>query len=183
MDGDHTALEVIEHQQAVLVRNFELLHRRSDVHADLDRAEYLLLRMLAEHGSQDINSLAALLGLDPSTAGRQVTSLRRQGLVAGAPAPADRRRSVITPTPAGLRRMEGVRARRAENLAHLLAGWSESDLRALGVMFAKYNGAVAARYLTGATAPARPTPVPEPGTGAGRGSASADADVSADVSG
>ena len=80
-DGSPEALDVIERQAAVLVRNFELLHRRTDIHDDLDRAEYLLLRMLSESGSQDITTLAALLGLDPSTAGRQVSALARQGLV------------------------------------------------------------------------------------------------------
>jgi DNA-binding MarR family transcriptional regulator len=159
VDGNHPALDVIEHQSAVLVRNFELLNRRTDVHDDLDRAEYLLLRVLSEYGPQDINSLAALLGLDPSTAGRQVTELRRQSLVASAPAAADRRRSIITPTPDGLRRMEGVRTRRAANLATLLEGWSEDDMQTLAVMFAKYNGAVAAKFLTG-TPPPPPTPIP-----------------------
>jgi DNA-binding MarR family transcriptional regulator len=149
VDGNHTALEVIEHQTAVLVRNFELLNRRTDVHDDLDRAEYLLLRVLAEYGPQHINSLAALLGLDPSTAGRQVAGLRRKGLVVGARAGADRRRSIVTPTPEGRHLMEAVRTRRADNLADLLADWSEDDLRHLGVMFAKYNSTVAAKYLTG----------------------------------
>ncbi len=158
MSGEHPALEVIEYQTAVLVRNFELLNRRTDIHDELDRAEYLLLRILAAHGPQDINSLAALLGLDPSTAGRQITSLRRQGLVAKTPAEADRRRSIITPTPEGVHLMEAVRARRARNHADLLEGWSEQDLRTLAAMFAKYNHAVAARFLTGIE---DPDPAPE----------------------
>ncbi|WP_329133796.1 MarR family transcriptional regulator [Streptomyces sp. NBC_01476] len=154
MNGEHRALDVIEYQSAVLVRNFELLHRRTDVHDELDRAEYLLLRILAACGPQDINSLAALLGLDPSTAGRQVTSLRKLGLVAKSPAEEDRRRSIITPTEEGLHLMEEVRTRRARNHADLLEGWSEEDLRTLATMFTKYNRAVAAKFLTDAPAPA-----------------------------
>lgn len=155
MDGTSAALDVIEQQAAVLVRNFELLYRRTDIHDDLDRAEYLLLRTLAESGPQDINSLAARLGLDPSTAGRQVAALQGQDLVTRSPAPTDRRRSIITPTGEGLRRMEDVRARRAESLAGLLEDWSEEDRRTLGVMFTKYNRSVAARFLNAPPVPVR----------------------------
>jgi DNA-binding MarR family transcriptional regulator len=148
VDGSLEALDVIERQAAVLVRNFELLYRRTDIHDDLDRAEYLLLRVLSEYGPQDINTLAAALGLDPSTAGRQVSALRQQGFVERTPAPADRRRCVVTPTAEGLRRMDGVRARRAESLADLLDGWTETELRTLGAMFTMYNRSVAQKFLT-----------------------------------
>lgn len=153
MSDEYPALEVIEYQAAVLVRNFELLSRRTGAHDELDRAEYLLLRILAACGPQDINSLAALLGLDPSTAGRQVTSLCKQGLVAKTPAEADRRRSIITPTPEGTRLMESVRTLRYRNHADLLEGWSEEDLQTLATMFARYNRAVGAKFLTGADNP------------------------------
>ncbi len=151
-----SALDAIEHQTAVLVRHFELLNRRSEIHDTLDRAEYLALRTLASCGPMDINTLAAALGVDPSTAGRQVATMRNAGLAACAPDPADRRRSVVSPTPDGLDRMEVVRRRRAENTAELLEDWTEEDLRTLGTVFGRYNRAVAARYLTAAT-PAEPT--------------------------
>lgn len=159
VDGSLAALDVIERQTAVLVRNLEMVYRRTDIHDDLDRAEYLLLRTLSEAGPQDINTLAAGLGLDPSTAGRQVSALRRQGMVERAPAATDRRRSIITPTAAGLRRMEAVRSARAESHADLLGGWTEEELRTLGAMFTKYNAAMARKFLAGAadvpvTAPA-----------------------------
>jgi DNA-binding MarR family transcriptional regulator len=141
------ALDIIEAETAVLVRHFELLNRRWPID-DLDRAEYLLLRTLAGGGPMDINTLAAALGVDPSTAGRQVGAARAAGLVAGEPDPADRRRTVLTPTPEGLRRMAAARRLRTCNIADLLAGWSEADLRTLGEMFGRYNRAVADRYLT-----------------------------------
>ena len=151
MDEASQALAVIERQTAVLIRHIELLYRRTDLHDDLDRASYLLLRTLADGGPMDINGLAASLGLDPSTAGRQVCVLKDAGLVERSPAPEDRRRSIITPTAEGLRRMETVRGRRTENLADLLSGWSADDLDTLGAMFGKYNRAIAAKYLTGST--------------------------------
>ena len=151
MDEAPRALAVIERQTAVLIRNIEMLYRRTDLHDDLDRASYLLLRTLDDCGPMDINGLAASLGLDPSTAGRQVCVLKDAGLVERSPAPEDRRRSIITPTGEGLRLLEMVRGRRTENLADLLTGWSEDDLDTLGAMFDKYNRAITAKYLTGTT--------------------------------
>jgi DNA-binding MarR family transcriptional regulator len=149
IDPASPALAVIERETAVLIRHFELLHRRSELPGGLDRASYLLLRTLHDCGPMDINGLAASLGLDPSTAGRQVCVLKDAGLVERSPAPEDRRRSIITPTGEGLRQMEAVRDRRTENLAELLAGWSAGDLETLGAMFDRYNRAIAAKYLTG----------------------------------
>lgn len=147
-----TAFDAVEWQSAVLVRHFELLRRRSDGHDELDRAEYLLLRILQGKGPATINTLAGLLGLDPSTAGRQVATMQAAGLVNRAPAPQDRRCSVISPSEEGLRRMAVVRQRRTDGVAELLADWSENDVRELGQMFARYNRAVAQRYLSGDSA-------------------------------
>ena len=141
-------LGVIEVASAMLVRNLELLRRRSDVHAELDRAEYLLLRILDESGPSDICSLATALGLDPSTAGRQVVALEAEGLVHRAPAEDDRRRTIITPTAEGRQRVTATRTRRSEETGRLLSGWSDGDLRALATMFTRYNQAVASRYAT-----------------------------------
>lgn len=141
------SLDVIELAAAVLVRNFELLRRRSDVYAELDRAEYLLLRTLEATGPADICTLASALGLDPSTAGRQVAAAQADGLVERTPPPTDRRRSIVSPTEEGRRRMDQTRARRRESTGRLLAGWSQEDLDTLGDMFTRYNGAVAAMYL------------------------------------
>lgn len=140
-------LDVVEMQSAVLVRNFELLRRRGKVYRELDGAEYLLLRTLEERGPLDIGTLAAALGLDPSTAGRQVGQMYSAGLVSREPGPGDRRRSIVAATTAGRDAAEAVRRRRRASIADLLAGWSEDDVRTLGGMFTRYNDAVAAQYL------------------------------------
>ncbi|HEX3792691.1 MAG TPA: MarR family winged helix-turn-helix transcriptional regulator [Pseudonocardiaceae bacterium] len=147
--SDHSgdALEVIEVASAVLVRNFELLRRRDGVQAGLDRAEYLLLRTLDATGPADICTLAAALGLDPSTAGRQVAVMAGKGLVERAPAATDRRRSIISPTADGLDRMSAARTMRQNSTAELLADWTEEDLGKLAEMFTRYNRAVAEHYL------------------------------------
>ncbi len=143
------ALAAVERQTAILTRHFELLHRRTDIHESLDRAEYLLLRALDESGPMRISALATLLGLDPSTAGRQVAVLQGQGLVEREPDPADRRCTVVTPTAEGLDRMRQVRRRRTEMVADLLADWSDEDLRTFDRILGQYNLSVARRYLTG----------------------------------
>lgn len=140
-------LEAIEIASAVMMRNFELLRRRSDIYAELDRSEYLLLRALEQTGPADIGMLAAALGLDPSTAGRQVAAMQRKGLVSCAPSADDRRRSITTATPEGCRRREATRRRRREATAQLLHGWSETDLHELARMFTCYNQAIAHAYL------------------------------------
>jgi DNA-binding MarR family transcriptional regulator len=143
------ALAAVERQTAILTRHFELLHRRTDIHDSLDRAEYLLLRALDESGPMRINALATLLGLDPSTAGRQVAVLQAGGLVKREPDPADRRCTVVTPTAEGLERMRHVRTLRTELVAGLLAEWSDEDLRTFDAILGKYNKSIAERYLTG----------------------------------
>jgi DNA-binding MarR family transcriptional regulator len=142
------ALLAVERQTAILTRHFELLHRRTDIHDSLDRAEYLLLRALDETGPMRISALATRLGLDPSTAGRQVAVLQAGGLVEREPDPADRRCTVVTPTVQGLARMRDMRERRTERITELLTDWSDEDLRTFDTILDKYNKTVTERYLT-----------------------------------
>lgn len=144
-------LDVVEMQSAVLVRNFELLRRRGKVYTELDGAEYLLLRTLEERGPLDIGTLAAALGLDPSTAGRQVGQMHTAGLLSREPAPDDRRRNIVAATAAGREAADAVRRRRRASIADLLADWDPQDVDTLGEMFTRYNGAVAEKYLTTGT--------------------------------
>jgi DNA-binding MarR family transcriptional regulator len=141
------ALDVVERATAVLTRNFELLRRRSDIYTSLDRSEYLLLRTLVEHGPADISTVAAALGLDPSTAGRQVGGMQSKGLVERAPAQDDRRRSIITPTAQGKRAMRLTKQRRRAATEQLLGDWADTDLRQLADLLSRYNQAVATQYL------------------------------------
>jgi DNA-binding MarR family transcriptional regulator len=146
-DGVVDGLDVLELATAVLMRNFELLRRRSDVYSELDKAEYLLLRTLDQLGPTDIGSLAAAVGLDPSTAGRQVAGMESRDLVDRTPSPEDRRRSMIVPTEAGRQRMEATRARRRAATAEMLADWTDEELQQLGELLTRYNKAIAERFL------------------------------------
>ena len=151
-------LDAIELAMAILARNAELVRSRSDINIDLDRSEYLLLRTLAHTGPADIGTLATTLGLDPSTAGRQVPAMLRKGLVDRTAAPADRRRVVITPTDTGRRLLHATSRRRRELYARLLADWSDDDLHMFGAIMTRVNQAIARDYLT----PPSPPPPPRP---------------------
>lgn len=140
------ALDLIEAHSAVMMRNFELLSRRTDIYDEVDRAGYLLLRTLAVTGPADITTLAAKLGLDPSTAGRQVSAMTSAGLVERTPAPEDRRRSIVVATAEGQARARRVHERRRANLAAMFDGVPEDELRVIGESFARYNQAVAREF-------------------------------------
>jgi DNA-binding MarR family transcriptional regulator len=152
LDGSESTMsgpmDVIEMASTALVRNFEMVRRRTDVYTQLDRSEYLLLRTLDQLGPLDIYGLASALGLDPSTAGRQIAVMHRKGLVKRNPDMADRRRSVISATAKGHRHMTATRGRLRDVLSELLDGWAPDDLRTLGDMFTRFNQAVADRYAS-----------------------------------
>ncbi|WP_033288033.1 MarR family winged helix-turn-helix transcriptional regulator [Amycolatopsis jejuensis] len=147
MEQTSDALDVLERATAVLVRNFEMLRRRTDVYAELDQAEYLILRTLDDVGPVDISTLAGALGLDPSTAGRQVSVLLGKTLVERTAPDDDRRRGIITPTERGRELMELTRSRRRAAVAGLLDGWTPDEVRTFAGFLNRYNGAVAQRYL------------------------------------
>ncbi|HEX6454028.1 MAG TPA: MarR family transcriptional regulator [Trebonia sp.] len=155
---DRDRLDVIELAMAILTRNVELTRNRSDIDTDLDRSEYLLLRTLVHTGPADIGTLAGILGLDPSTAGRQVAVMVRKGLVDRTAAPGDRRRAVVTATGTGRRLLDATSRRRRGLFASLLADWSDDDLDMLGALVTRFNQAVARAYLT----PPAPPPPPQP---------------------
>lgn len=146
LDGLVAAIEV---QTAVLVRNLEMLQRRSDFYVEVDRAGYLILRVLESTGPLDIGALSARLGLDPSTVGRQIGAVRAAGMVDKSPDPRDQRRMVVAATEAGRQAMRAVRDRRRRGTAEILHDWSAEDLQTLADMFTRYNETVARRYLRG----------------------------------
>ncbi|KAA9156558.1 MarR family transcriptional regulator [Amycolatopsis acidicola] len=157
-DDGVDALDVIEVQTAVIARNLELLRRRGDIYGELDKASYLLMRTLDAIGPADIATLAAKLGLDPSTVGRQVTALRAHGLVERTADAQDRRRGIVSATAEGRELLAHTRVQRRERTAELLHGWHQDELHALGAMLTKYNRAVARDYLLSA-----PDETAEPG--------------------
>lgn len=137
----------IETEVALLMRLGEATRRATPVeaHRSLDRAAYVILRHLAESGPQNVSALAARLSLDGSTVTRQVTAMQHEGLIAREPDPTDGRATLVSATPAGLRRMTIVREARETLYSSMLAGWAPDDRAQLAALLGRLNEALAER--------------------------------------
>src|SRR2546423_14070545 len=93
----------------------------------VDRAAYLTLARLADHGTARMSELAAVVCLDLSTVSRQVRALEDLGFVARTPDPDDGRASVLEPTPAGRALVAEVKAAFSQPVDLAPANWSELD--------------------------------------------------------
>jgi DNA-binding MarR family transcriptional regulator len=133
----------IEAELALLLRRAEATRRAGDqAHRMLDRAAYVILRHLEESGPTNLGGLAAALGVDASTATRQVTAMQRDGLVRRDPDPHDGRGTVIAATAAGLARYKAVRRARAELYTAVLADWPATDRQTLARLLHRLNASL-----------------------------------------
>jgi DNA-binding MarR family transcriptional regulator len=131
----------IETEVALLMRRAEATRRAApdQAHRALDRAAYVILRHLDEHGPTKIGQLAAQLGLDASTVTRQVATMADERLVRRERDPADGRGTVISASATGAARLRAVRRARAELYQGILADWSDADRRTLATMLHRLN--------------------------------------------
>jgi DNA-binding MarR family transcriptional regulator len=72
-------------------------------------SQYALLGRLQRNGPSSLRALAAGMGLDRTTLGRNLRPLERDGLVAAAPDAGDRRVRRLEITPAGRERLAAAR--------------------------------------------------------------------------
>ena len=113
---------------------------------------------LGARSSVEVGELKALLRIDAGYLSRILAKLRRARLVAVAPVPGDRRKQVVTLTPAGRRVFRDLDARSNAEIQTLLASQSEDDQRRL-------IDAMATITRTFSTAPARAYQLREPQPG------------------
>jgi DNA-binding MarR family transcriptional regulator len=97
----------------------------------IDRAAYAILRELDLRGPRRLSELARDLGIDVSTASRQVVTLEREGLATRSTLPGDRRCTVLEVSARGHRTLARVRQGRKAFVADLLEGWPPHDREAL----------------------------------------------------
>lgn len=143
-DESQNTLVQIETEITVLMRRAEASRRATAVapHRALDRAAYLILRQLDEHGPQSVNGIAQALSLDGSTVTRQVTAMERDGLVTRARDVSDGRVIMVEPTRSGRNRMNMVRRARRELYRDILADWSDDDRRDLARLLTALNASI-----------------------------------------
>jgi DNA-binding MarR family transcriptional regulator len=135
------AMTDIEHALTRLIRrgNQPRVHERLAARAGvtLDRAAYAALCRVHEAGPLRLSELAARMGVDASTASRQVQQLERIGLVGRVGDPADRRASLLELTAEGDRVLARMRQARRASLAQVLGGWSGADRRTLAAVLTR----------------------------------------------
>jgi DNA-binding MarR family transcriptional regulator len=102
---------------------------------------FALLAALEEFGPASQIALGQRCGIDRSDTHAMLTELADQGLVTRAPDPADKRRNVITMTPAGARRLEELDAALAAVQDDLLRPLSPAERDQLTELLTRVIGA------------------------------------------
>lgn len=147
-------------RRAFLPTTGEATRRAAGVH--LERATYSALVRTAELDGGRLSDIAALLGVEISTASRHLKRLVDAGYVAVAPDPDDARARRYTPTEQGRDALERVRRARRETLGRILDDWSAGDVetlaRGLDRLLDALEAAEAARATDLAGSGARGTP-------------------------
>jgi DNA-binding MarR family transcriptional regulator len=77
------------------------------------------LQLIAERGALSTSTLATLLGIDPSTASRNLSGLERAGLIARQKGSDDQRQTDVRLTPRGRRAAQSVGTGASSSLAGL----------------------------------------------------------------
>lgn len=133
-------LQAIERGLSIIVRwgNLPRIRERFVVAAGvaLDRAGYQLLVRLNEGGPMRLSDLAERLGVDLSTASRQVHHLQLAGLVQRTTMEEDRRASLLSVTEPGKDMVERILEARRSVITEMLAGWSPEQRSELGRVLA-----------------------------------------------
>lgn len=105
----------------------------------IEYSAYGLLARLVCDGPLRMTALAEAVHSDPSTVSRQTAALIRHGLVRRRADPVDGRASMLVPTEEGERVFEDNRRRHNENMARILSGWSQEEVRSLAVLLERLN--------------------------------------------
>ena len=137
--GDTTdaSVDILERELGQLARVLEAMQRKRRY--PLDRAQYVLLRVLETQGPTATTALASHLLLDDSTVTRQIAAMETAGLVARKPNPHDGRSSLIHATKQGLSVARKMRRMRLERLTYLFESWTAGERDKLATLLTKLN--------------------------------------------
>lgn len=132
-----SALAPLEAELALLVRGLEAVQRRRVY--PLERAHYLLIRLVETEGPKPVGEIARRLMLDDSTVTRQVAAMVEAGLVRKEANPDDARSALVHVTSAGLEKARAMREERFRRLEKLFQGWSQDDRAQCADVIARLN--------------------------------------------
>jgi DNA-binding MarR family transcriptional regulator len=99
--------------------------------AELGSQGFSALGTIHLHGPLRVSEVASRLAIDLSVASRQVAALVAAGHVVREPDAGDRRAHLVRTTPAGDRVLADSHRRMVDAFEHVLAEWSEADVREL----------------------------------------------------
>jgi DNA-binding MarR family transcriptional regulator len=103
----------------------------------VERSGYELLRVVADEGDVRMTDIAERLGVDASTASRQVKQLVEAGLLERKDDPDDGRAKRLSLTKEGLRAVGRLQSVRHDVFDSVLAEWPEADRAALAPLLAR----------------------------------------------
>lgn len=101
------------------------------------RSDFAVLAALEELGAQSQAEIGRSLGLDRANVNRIVTRLETDGLLERAPDTHDRRRLVLTPTPAGAEHLRDLERRAARVQDELLVALDADEREQLRLLLDK----------------------------------------------
>jgi len=134
------SIAILEHELGQLARVLEAMQRKRAY--PLDRAQYLLLRVLETEGAISTAALAGLLLLDDSTVTRQIAAMEAADLVARKPNPNDGRSTLLHATRHGLAVARKMRRMRLDRIAHLVEDWTRGERDKLATLVTKLNASL-----------------------------------------
>jgi DNA-binding MarR family transcriptional regulator len=146
-DDRDPAIEEVEAALGAIARRINLprAHERVMARAGLtgiDRASYVTLSRIADHGPLRLSELAMILGVDLSTVSRQVATIERRGFVDRTVDPSDRRAAVVRLSGPGEQVLEQLRAAARGRLTEILAEWTDEERSELARALSRFNEAV-----------------------------------------
>src|SRR4051812_26795956 len=97
------------------------------------------LRLIAREGPLPVNEVARRMGVDQSTASRQIRPLEDSGLVARTADEADRRGSWLEATRDGRALLERVHGMRRDDIEFVLGDWPDRDRAQLARLLMKFK--------------------------------------------
>ncbi|MFM2479757.1 MarR family winged helix-turn-helix transcriptional regulator [Celerinatantimonas sp. YJH-8] len=140
-DTNHdSSIHRIELNLSYLVRWLEANHRRRNY--PLERAHYLILRLLTQESPQSSGILAVQLGLDSSTVTRQLKAMMEQQLIDRLPDPSDRRGCLINATALGQEKFEIMKKQRCANTEKIFSDWDDEEKVSLADLLTKLNKSI-----------------------------------------
>lgn len=128
----------------------------ADVEDTVTIAQFRVLVLLTTHGPTTLAQLAARLGVNASTAQRQVDRLVRDGLVDRREDPEDRRQVVLEPTDHGTGLVEAVTERRRTEIARIVRAVPAEQQAALIQALEAFAVAASEPTASRGAAPAHP---------------------------